>query len=71
MDLAQVAAETDGFVGADLAAACREAATTAVREHVCVETEGEPTPLKHIVITQDKFEAALKDLRPVDGDLDG
>ena len=62
VDLDQLAAETDGFVGADLAAMCREAATAAVREHVRAQSEGEPTPVEDIVLTQAHFEAALEEI---------
>jgi len=71
VDLDQFAAETEGFVGADLAALCREAATTAVREHVRAQTDSEPTPVEDIVITNAHFEAALADLTREDDDLDG
>ena len=70
VDLAQLAAETDGFVGADLAALCREAATAAVREHVRAQSEGEPTAVEDIVLTQSRFEAALEEIGREDADLD-
>jgi len=69
VDLDQLAADTDGFVGADLAALCREAATAAVREHVHAKTEGEPTPVEDIVLTREHFEAALQESRDDDAGL--
>ncbi len=62
VDLDAMAAATDGVVGADLAALCREAATGAVREHVLAETEGTPTPVEAIVLTGAHFDAALDEL---------
>jgi transitional endoplasmic reticulum ATPase len=71
VDLSQFAAETDGLVGADLAALCREAARTAVREHVRAQSEGEPTDVEDIVLTQAQFEAALDEIRPETADSGG
>jgi transitional endoplasmic reticulum ATPase len=70
VDIEHLAAETDGFVGADLAALCREAATTAVREHVQSQSEETPTAVEDIVLTQAHFDAALEVLRGEDGDRD-
>jgi transitional endoplasmic reticulum ATPase len=70
VDLDRLAAETDSFVGADLAALCREAATVAVREHVRSQTEGSATAVEDIVLTQAHFEAALEEVSPEDADPD-
>jgi transitional endoplasmic reticulum ATPase len=71
IDLEGFAAETEGYVGADLAALCREAATTAVREYVHAKADEESTPIEDRVITQAHFEAALEDLTREEDDLDG
>lgn len=62
VDLDGLAAEMDGFVGADIAALCRGAATAAVREHVCSHDTDEPTAVEDIVLTQSHFESALAEL---------
>jgi transitional endoplasmic reticulum ATPase len=62
VDLDEIAAEMDGFVGADVAALCRGAATAAVREHVRSLATDEPTAAEDIVITQAHFVAALDDI---------
>jgi transitional endoplasmic reticulum ATPase len=49
VDLGQLAARTEGFVGSDLAALCREAGLTAIREN-----------LKASRVTRAHFDAALK-----------
>ena len=52
VDLADLAARTEGFVGSDLAALCREAGLTAIRES-----------LKASKVTKAHFDAALKQVR--------
>ncbi len=69
VDLDQLAADTDGFVGADLAALCREAATRAVREYFRAQSEGEPTAVEDIVLTQAHFVTALGDVETEDAPL--
>ncbi|MFC4451241.1 CDC48 family AAA ATPase [Halorussus aquaticus] len=68
VDIDHLAAETEGFVGADLAALCREAATAAVREHVRSQSGEEPMAVEDIVLTQAHFDAALADINPEDAD---
>jgi SpoVK/Ycf46/Vps4 family AAA+-type ATPase len=63
VDIDRFAAETDGLIGADLAALCQGAATGAVREHVQAQSDGEATPVEDIVLTQAHFEAALAEIR--------
>jgi transitional endoplasmic reticulum ATPase len=63
VDLDQLARETDGYVGADIEAVCREAATAAVRSHVA--TGG---PVEEITLTAADFEQALDE---VDASEDG
>ncbi|WP_318568568.1 AAA family ATPase [Salinigranum marinum] len=63
VDLDHLARETEGYVGADIEAVCREAATAAVRSHV---TTGEP--VEEITLTAAGFEQALDE---VDASEDG
>ena len=59
VDLLSIAEKTDGYVGADLEALCREAAMTAFRENPSV-----------LFINKNHFAAALKVVKPsVDGKL--
>ena len=59
IDLRAIAERTDGYVGADLEALCRRAATAAVQEHV---TEGgDPTQL---TIRAEHFADALRTVDP-------
>ena len=53
VDLEQLAARTDGFVGSDLAALCREAGLGAIRENV-----------KATKVGMAQFDAALRHLHP-------
>jgi len=53
VSLDQLAAQTEGYVGSDIAALCREAGLTAIRENV-----------KAAKVTRAHFEAALKQVRP-------
>jgi transitional endoplasmic reticulum ATPase len=57
VDLAHLASVTHGFVGADLAALCREAAMIALRRFA-------PDALDHVIVTAADFEAALAGLHP-------
>ena len=60
VDLDRLAAETEGYVGADVEAVCREAATLAVREFV----EGDGTETDDIVVRPDHFDRALDEVAP-------
>jgi transitional endoplasmic reticulum ATPase len=53
VNLNDLATKTEGYVGSDLAALCREAGLTAIREN-----------LKASKVTKAHFEAALKQVRP-------
>jgi len=53
VDLNALAAKTDGYVGSDIAALCREAGLTAIRENI-----------KASKVTRTHFETALKQVRP-------
>jgi transitional endoplasmic reticulum ATPase len=57
VDLDDLAARTEGYVGADIESVCREAAAAAVRSFV--DTGGE---VGDIVVTAEHFEAALVDV---------
>ena len=65
VDLDRLAAETDGYVGADVEAVCREAATLAVREFV----GSGGTDTDDIVLRPDHFDRALDEVTP--GGADG
>lgn len=68
VDLGLIADKTHGYVGADLAALCREAAMAALRRvlpEVNVEDETIPTEvLNRICVTKDDFTNAMKGLQP-------
>ena len=68
VDLGLIADKTHGYVGADLAALCREAAMAALRRvlpEVNVEDETIPTEvLNRICVTKDDFTDAMKGLQP-------
>ena len=57
VQLGSLAAETEGLVGADLEALCRQAGMLAIREFLAVEQVGAPLPQ----IGQQHFERALRD----------
>ncbi|MFW6018293.1 MAG: CDC48 family AAA ATPase [Halapricum sp.] len=63
VDLDELAAETDGYVGADIEAVCREAAQVAVREHVDGDTD-----VDELELTADHFEQALEEIDGGSGD---
>lgn len=68
VELDLIADKTHGYVGADLAALCREAAMAALRRvlpEVNVEDETIPTEvLNKICVTRDDFTNAMKGLQP-------
>ncbi len=59
VDLDRLASETEDYVGADVEAVCREAATAAVREFV--DSGGD---VEGIVLTREHFERGLADVDP-------
>ena len=61
VDLAALAADTDGMTGADLGAICNRAALGAIRERITLNKPAAATPL---VIEARHFEAARKESRP-------
>ena len=70
VDLETLAAATEGFVGAELAALCRTAATEAVRAHVHARDEGRPAVVAEMRLTRPGFEAALNEISDEDRTID-
>ncbi|MUV87128.1 CDC48 family AAA ATPase [Natronomonas sp. CBA1123] len=63
VDLDELAAETDGYVGADIEALCREAAMAATREFVnSVSPEEAATSVENVRVTREHFEQALEEV---------
>jgi transitional endoplasmic reticulum ATPase len=62
VDLDELAERTEGYVGADIEAVCREAATIAVREYVRTAASGDPASVDDIELTMDHFERALEEV---------
>ncbi len=63
VDLASLATATHGYVGADLAALCREAAMAALRRGGGLTT-GTTPDLARLRVEQEDFQAALRDITP-------
>ena len=61
VDLDELAARTESYVGADIETICREAATIAVREYVQTAAEDEAS-VDDIVLTMEHFERALDEV---------
>jgi transitional endoplasmic reticulum ATPase len=64
VDLRDLAERTDGYVGADVEAVCREAATTAVREHVHAAAADEADAVTEMELSAADFERALEEVEP-------
>jgi transitional endoplasmic reticulum ATPase len=65
VDLERLARKTEGYVGADIEAVCREAAMTASREFVhSVKKEEVAESVGNVRITMDHFAAALDEVPP-------
>ncbi|HME51609.1 MAG TPA: CDC48 family AAA ATPase [Candidatus Lokiarchaeia archaeon] len=68
VDLEFIAQTTHGYVGADLAALCREAAMRCLRRYLPklnVEDDTiDPEVLEQIVVTMDDFKEAMKSIQP-------
>ena len=64
VDLDALVERTEGYVGADVEAVCREAAQTAVREHVEATDEGRGSDVESIELTMAGFEAAIEEVDP-------
>ena len=65
VDLDWLAAKTDGYVGADVEAVCREASLAATREFIrSVSPEEMADTVGNVRISRDHFEAALGEVLP-------
>ncbi|RRJ33560.1 CDC48 family AAA ATPase [Halocatena pleomorpha] len=65
VDLERLARMSDGYVGADIEAVCREAAMIATREFIDhVDAEEIETSVGNVRITMDHFEQALEETSP-------
>ncbi|WP_372912856.1 CDC48 family AAA ATPase [Salinigranum sp.] len=65
VDLDSLARKTDGYVGADVEAVCREAAMSASREFIrSVPREEVGDSVGNVRITMDHFESALEEVTP-------
>jgi transitional endoplasmic reticulum ATPase len=64
VSLETLAKQTEGYTGADIAAACNEAALLAVREHVAAGAELGEEAVKAIRIGGRHFEEALRKIQP-------
>lgn len=66
VDIAKLAEETEGYVGADIDAVCREAGMIAMRDVIKPGAAREDVyeNMKYMVLTNDHFVRALKKVRP-------
>jgi len=65
VDLDELAAETENYVGADIEAVCREAAMAASREFVAsVDRDDIPESVGNVRISRAHFDAALEEVGP-------
>ncbi|WP_255149398.1 CDC48 family AAA ATPase [Halorarius halobius] len=63
VDLNELARKTEGYVGADIEAVCREASMAATREFInSVDREATETSVGNVRITMDHFEEALDEV---------
>jgi transitional endoplasmic reticulum ATPase len=65
VDLDSLARRTDGYVGADIEAVCREASMVATREFITsVDPEEVAESVGNVRVTADHFEQALEEIGP-------
>ncbi|MFB6161941.1 MAG: CDC48 family AAA ATPase [Halococcoides sp.] len=65
VDLDDLATRTEGYVGADIEAVCREAAMAATREFVnAVDPEAIEESLGNVLVNHEHFEHALDEVQP-------
>ncbi|PSQ62937.1 MAG: AAA family ATPase [Halobacteriales archaeon SW_8_66_22] len=65
VDLDDLAARTDGYVGADIEAVCREASMIATREFITsVDPEEIGDSIGNVRVTADHFDQALSEVKP-------
>ena len=71
VDLDELAAETEGYVGADIEAVCREASMAATREFIhSVDPEEAATSVGNVRVTREHFDDALDEVKAsVDDDV--
>jgi transitional endoplasmic reticulum ATPase len=71
VDIDQLARRTEGYVGADIEAVCREASMAASREFITsVDPEDVDSTVGNVRVTADHFEQALSEVDPsVDGEV--
>lgn len=62
VDVDELVERTDGYVGADIEAVCREAATVAVREYVRATASAESANVDEIELSIEHFEQALEEV---------
>ena len=65
VDLNQLSRRTDGYVGADIEAVCREASMAATREFInSVDADDMTDSVSNVRVTMDHFEHALEEVGP-------
>jgi transitional endoplasmic reticulum ATPase len=67
ISLEQIAAVTHGYVGADIASLCKEAAMHALRRilpEIHIEDEIPPEIMDNLIVTRADFDSALKNIEP-------
>ncbi|WP_306059515.1 CDC48 family AAA ATPase [Natronococcus wangiae] len=65
VDLDWLASETEGYVGADIEAVCREASMAASREFInSVDPDEMPDTIENVRISREHFEHALEEVQP-------
>ncbi|MFC4438346.1 MULTISPECIES: CDC48 family AAA ATPase [Natrialbaceae] len=65
VDLDWLASETQGYVGADIEAVCREASMAASREFInSVDPDDMPDTIENVRISREHFERALEEVQP-------
>jgi transitional endoplasmic reticulum ATPase len=65
VDLDDLAGQTDGYVGADIEAVCREASMAASREFInSVDPDDVDDSVGNVLVTTDHFETALQEVSP-------
>jgi transitional endoplasmic reticulum ATPase len=64
VDLDALAARTEGYVGADVEAICREASAHATRSYLEAADDGDPKDVEALVVTRSDFEAAVGTVDP-------
>jgi transitional endoplasmic reticulum ATPase len=71
VDMDELIARTDGYVGVDIETICREAATAAVRERINARKAGNATQGDTFEIRMNHFEQAFAEVEPSPRDREG